>query len=273
MACNGISGDAALSILPTGSQDMPHFTTSDGFSIAWYDLGTGADDPPILLQHGYSATTSSEWLECGIAAALAGLGRRVIGVDALGHGGSSHPHDPVVYGERRMARDIAELVTSLGIESYDLVGYSMGAVVAAIAGSTDNRIRRLVLGGVGEAVPLLGGVDTRELDNLAMAAALETEYEAGLAPGWAWLRQFAAQVGNDRLALAAQARSINANPIALDQITATTMVLAGDADPLAIRPEVLAAAIPGAVLALVPGDHTSSRLGPAFTAELVAFLR
>jgi pimeloyl-ACP methyl ester carboxylesterase len=251
---------------------MPHFTTSDGLSIAWYELGTGADEPPILLQHGYSATTSSEWLECGIAASLASLGRRVIGVDALGHGGSDHPHDPALYGERRMARDIIELTQSLGITAYDLVGYSMGAVVAAIAGSADTRIRRLVLGGVGEAVHLLGGVDTRELDNLAMAAALEAESEAALAPGWLWLRQFAARLGNDRLALAAQARSINATPIALDQITATTMVLAGDADPLAIRPEALAAAIPGASLTLVPGDHTSARLGPAFTAALLHFL-
>lgn len=251
---------------------MPHFTTSDGFSIAWYELGTGVDDPPIVLQHGFSATTDSEWRECGIAAALAGLGRRVIGVDALGHGGSSHPHDPVVYGERRMARDIGELVSRLGIESYDLVGYSMGAVVAAIAGSTDSRIRRLVLGGVGEAVPLLGGVDTRELKNLDLAAALEAETEAGLAPGWVEYRRWIARVGNDRLALAAQARSVNATPIALAQITAKTLVLAGDADPLAIRPEALAAAIPGATLTLVPGDHTSARLGPAFTAALVDFL-
>lgn len=252
---------------------MPHFTTSDGFSIAWYDLGAGNDQPPILLQHGYSATTKSEWVDCGIAAQLAGLGRRVIAVDALGHGGSSHPHDPHHYGERRMARDIAGLVTSLGIEAYDLVGYSMGAVIAAIAGSTDRRIRGLVLGGVGEAVPLLGGVDTRELDNLAMAAALEAESDEGLAPGWIGLRRFADKQGNDRLALAAQARAINATPIALGEITAKTMVLAGDADPLAIRPEALAAAIPGATLTLVPGDHTSSRLGPAFTEALLDFLR
>jgi pimeloyl-ACP methyl ester carboxylesterase len=78
--------------------------------------------------------------------------------------------------------------------------------------------------------------------------------------------------GNDRLALAAQARVVNARPIALASIRVPTLVLAGTSDPLAVRPEVLAGAIPGARLELVPGDHGTSRTSPEFTRALTAFL-
>jgi pimeloyl-ACP methyl ester carboxylesterase len=54
--------------------------------------------------------------------------------------------------------------------------------------------------------------------------------------------------------------------------TAPTLVLAGDADPLADRPEALAAAIPGARVAVVPGDHSTALRTPAFAAALVDFL-
>jgi hypothetical protein len=49
-------------------------------------------------------------------------------------------------------------------------------------------------------------------------------------------------------------------------------VLAGDADPLAARPQVLADAIAGARLQLVAGDHLGAVGDPAFTAALVEFL-
>jgi len=71
----------------------------------------------------------------------------------------------------------------------------------------------------------------------------------------AMFRQFAEGTGSDMLALAAKARAGLRTPIALEKITARTLVLAGDSDMLATQPEVLAAAIPGASLKVIAGDH------------------
>ncbi|RYE07153.1 MAG: alpha/beta fold hydrolase [Hyphomicrobiales bacterium] len=252
---------------------MPnHFTTSDGFRIAFHELGGPPDGFPIILQHGYTANTQSEWVSCGIADALAALGRRVIGIDALGHGASDRPHEAAHYGEARMARDVSALASHLGLKQFDLVGYSMGAVVALLCATGEPRLRRLAIGGVGEAVVLLGGVDTRSLDNNVLAEVMLADDPSSFPEGVQGFRRNAEARGNDRFALAAQARSINNRPIALDRISIPTLVLAGDADPLAIRPEVLAKAIPGARLQLVPGDHTTARTSPEFTRALVAFL-
>jgi pimeloyl-ACP methyl ester carboxylesterase len=78
--------------------------------------------------------------------------------------------------------------------------------------------------------------------------------------------------GLDREALAAHLRAAHRSPIALDRITAPTLVLPGDADPFAARPEVLAAAIPGAELRVVPGDHATALSSPEFAAALLGFL-
>jgi pimeloyl-ACP methyl ester carboxylesterase len=249
-----------------------HFTSSDGFRIAWHELGGPRDGVPVILQHGYTANTQSEWVGCGIAAAIAGLGRRVIGIDALGHGASDRPHEPRHYGEARMARDVSALVSQLRLAAFDLVGYSMGAVVSVLCATDEPRLRRLAIGGVGEAVVLLGGVDTRALDNNILAEVMLAEDPSAFPEGVQAFRRNAEARGNDRLALAAQARAVHARPIALDRIAVPTLVLAGTSDPLAIHPEVLAAAIPGAKLKPVPGDHGTARTSPEFTRALVAFL-
>src|SRR5690606_41731928 len=88
-------------------------------------------------------------------------GRRVVTIDARGHGASSKPHDPLFYGEEKMAADVRTLLDLLGEPSYDLVGYSMGAIVSALVASQEPRIRLLVIGRYDAAVVELGGVDTR----------------------------------------------------------------------------------------------------------------
>ncbi|HMH93577.1 MAG TPA: hypothetical protein VK586_21160 [Streptosporangiaceae bacterium] len=62
-------------------------------------------------------------------------------------------------------------------------------------------------------------------------------------------------VGGDRLALAAQAEALYSDPIPVHLISAPTLVLAGDADPLTRGADQLAAAMPRATLTTLPGDH------------------
>jgi hypothetical protein len=85
-------------------------------------------------------------------------------------------------------------------------------------------------------------------------------------------RTLADRVGADRKALLAQASSIYRGGIPLQRISAPTLVLAGDAAPLAVRPEVLAGAIPDAKLQIVSGDHMQAVGDPSFSASIVDFL-
>lgn len=245
------------------------FTTADGLSLAWYELAEGSAEPPIVLQHGFSSSTWFEWVQCGIAAAVVGVGRRVIGLDARGHGASDKPHDTAFYGGDKMAADLIDLVGSLGIETYDLVGYSMGGGIAAEVAATDPRVRRVVISGVGERI--LGG--DAAFSTKSLAAAFRADSEDGLTEIERNMRNGAISRDNDLLALAAHCEVVTFDPIDLSTVRADTLVIAGDTDPLARNPEAIAEAIPGARLVIVPGDHWHSKRSPEYSAALVDFLK
>ena len=201
-------------------------------------------------------------------------GRWVVSIDARGHGCSEKPHDPALYGEATMARDLVDLVDRLEVRSYDLVGYSMGGVVALLAATGDVRVRRLVIGGLGAGAIEHGGVDRLTLPPSAVAAAMEAPDPALITEPMAQqMRLFADASGADRFALAAQARAVHGDPISFERILSPTLVIAGESDPLARSPEVLVQALPDARLQRVPGDHFGALFAPSFCDSIVAFLR
>ena len=253
------------------------FETSDGLNIAFEDWPAEPGPevgPPVVLHHGFIADARLNWLYGGVVTAFTAAGRRVIGPDARGHGRSDKPHDPALYGEDRMSQDLAELLDHLGLTEIDLVGYSMGAIVALITASRDRRIRRLVIGGVGSAVVELGGVERRNVDRKQLVEALLADDLGGITdPTALQFREFADAIPwNDRRALAAQAQSIHRDGVDLASITAPTLLIVGRDDPLATRPEVLAGAIPGGRLLVVAGDHAGALGDPAFVPAMVEFL-
>jgi pimeloyl-ACP methyl ester carboxylesterase len=252
---------------------IKRFTTWDEIEIAYEEWGSRGSSPPVVLHHGFVVDANANWVVSGVVEALLGAGRWVLAPDARGHGRSDKPHDPSAYGELRMARDLAVLLDLIGTPQVDLVGYSMGAIVALLLSSEDDRIRRLAVGGVGSGVIECGGVDRRAVSNESIIHALGAEDAATLEDsGAAAFRRLADAVGADREALAAQAASRHQGGVALERISAPTLVLAGDSDPLAARPEVLAAAIPNATLMLVSGDHIGAIGDPRFTRSIVDFL-
>ena len=245
----------------------------DGIEIVYEEWGGPAAAPPVVLHHGFVVNADANWVLTGVVAALLAAGRSVIAPDARGHGRSQKPHDAARYGEHRMARDLAALLDIVAAPAVDLVGYSMGAVVCLLLAADDARVRRLVVGGVGSGVVECGGVDRRAVSNESIVAALTAEDPSTLnEPGAAAYRALADALHADRRALAAQAASRYRAGVALERITAPTLVLAGDADPMAVRPEVLAAAIPGASLRMLAGDHMQAVADPAFAESIVAFL-
>lgn len=252
---------------------MTRFVSWDGTEIAYQEWGERTSSPPVVLQHGFVADANANWVATGVVDALLAAERRVIAPDARGHGVSQKPHDPARYGEHRMARDLAALLETCAEPEVDLVGYSMGAIVALILASESSGVRRLVIGGVGSGVIECGGVDRRAVSNEAIIEALRVEDPAEIdVPEAAAFRMLADALGADRQALVAQASSIYRGEIALQRISAPTLILAGDEDPLAIRPQVLCEAIPDARLELVPGNHMAALGAPRFARSIVEFL-
>ncbi|MGB3439263.1 MAG: alpha/beta hydrolase [Actinophytocola sp.] len=250
---------------------MPTFQASDGITLTYSCWGEG---PLVVLHHGFIANTRTNWVLPGIVEALVDAGRRVVAIDARGHGESEKPHDPARYGESRMAEDVMALVDLLDERAgYDLVGYSMGAIVALIVATRDSRVRSVVAAGVGSAVVELGGVDTRAVGRNGIRDALLADDPASLSPAGMGFRAFVDAVGGDRVALAAQAAALHATPIPLDTIAIPALVLVGRDDHLATRPEVLADAIRGAALQVVPGDHLGAVREPDFLHALTGFLK
>ncbi len=265
--------DEACTTRRDRNNKIPRFTSVDGIEIAYYEWGAAGTLPPVLLHHGFISNATVNWVTPGVVAALSDAGRQVIALDARGHGASGKPHDPSVYGEDKMARDLRQLVDVVGAAQVDLVGYSMGALVALLAASQDARIHRLVVGGIGAGVVDLGGMESRRTRMTAVVAALLAEDPNTITePVAKSFRAFADRVGGDREALAAQAASAQVRPIPLDQITAPTLVLAGDSDPFAAQPEVLAAAIPTARVLILPGDRLSVVRNRRFAPAIVEFL-
>ena len=252
---------------------MRSFEAGDGVEIAYEVWGDETELPPVVLHHGFTVDAQSNWFAPGVVTALVEAGRQVVAPDARGHGRSAKPHDPDSYGEERMAEDLGLLIDEIGATEIDLVGYSMGAIVSLLYASREDTVRRLAIGGVGCGVVECGGVDRRWITQEEVIDALEEEDISRIEEGGALrFRQLTDALGGDRRAMAAQARAVYQGGVDLDRISVPTLVLAGESDPLAARPEVLADAIPDARLQILDGDHFLALGDPRFKQEIVEHL-
>ncbi|GAB3208171.1 alpha/beta fold hydrolase [Nocardia tengchongensis] len=250
---------------------MAKFTTWDGLELN-YRVWEG-EGVPVVLQHGIVADTNANWMSMGVVAALEKAGHHVISLDARGHGRSDKPHDPARYSWQAMADDMRALFDHLALDQVALVGYSMGGIISLLVAGADARVQRLVIGGIGAGVVDCGGIDWRVIQAQDIVTAMSGD--AADVPELARMfRILADALGADRAAIAAVATALNEAPIeSLTGVTVPTLVLAGDADPLAVEPQRLAAALPNAECVVVKGDHLAAVADPAFAAALVDFLR
>lgn len=245
---------------------MDRFASFDGLEIAFTVLGAG---PDTLLMHGFASDAARNWVAPGIAGALVAAGRRVIMYDARGHGASGKPHDSASYENEAMVRDAAAVVDHLSLMAVDVVGYSMGAIVATRFVPTAPRVRSLVLGGIGARL-VIGRPVNRAAIATALSASPGTVIRDRAARAF---RRFAERSGNDLDALSAIQRvPHHGMPGPLDEIRVPTLVLAGRADELAGSPSGLAAHIPNAIARSVPGDHLTAVAEPEFVAAVIEFL-
>jgi len=222
--------------------------------------------------HGFASSKEVNWVQPGWVSTLTGADRRVIALDDRGHGQSSKLYDPAEYHTTKMAGDVRALLDHLEIERADVMGYSMGARIAAfLALEHPVVVRSMVLGGLG--MHLIDGVGLPE----SIAEALEAPSLADVADTQGrTFRAFADQTRSDRRALAACIRG-SRQVLTREQaasIQTPTLIAVGTKDPIAGSAEELAAAMPNAKALPIPGrDHMLAVGDKVFKAGVLEFLR
>ena len=248
---------------------MSGFQSFDGVGLAYESYGS-PDGVPALLLHGFAADSMANWVRPHVVEALVDAGRRVITLDARGHGHSEKPHDPASYADDAMVRDAQALLDHLGVDQVDVCGYSMGAMTTYALVARESRARSAVLGGVGARLggPALAKRAPRIAEALLADDPSKVEDRTAAA-----FRSFADSTGADLRALAAIQRSRRSVPLPDGaSIQVPTLVLVGDGDVLVGDPHELAARIPGAEVTVVSGDHLSAVFDPRFRERIVGWL-
>ena len=132
----GVDGVAA-SLEPAWSTACrPSIPTACGWPSS-----TRATGDPVLLIHGFASSVRTNWIEPGWVSLLTGRGFRVVAFDNRGHGESEKLYDRALYSAPLMAEDARRLMDHLGIPRADVMGYSMGARIAAFLALDTSRAR------------------------------------------------------------------------------------------------------------------------------------
>jgi pimeloyl-ACP methyl ester carboxylesterase len=108
--------------------------------IAYDDAGSG--ERPLVLVHGFTGYRRD--FEAQLPA-LAGLGR-TLAPDLRGHGETGPAADPVTYTLAQLAEDLLGFLDALGVARCDLLGHSLGGMLALRAAlRAPERVASLVL--------------------------------------------------------------------------------------------------------------------------------
>ncbi len=266
-----------------------------GIEIECEDIGEG--DRPFVLVHGFTGSRD-DWREQ--LPHLATFGR-VITLDQRGHGGSTNTGDPATYTLEQMAADLGLALDALGVERCDLLGHSMGGMVALrFALAQPDRTASLVLMdtapcGIEMLPPAVieasaGLVREHGMARLASLmregartnrnaapAALATMERFGFDP-W-WDRVTAKLVNMDPEAFATLGVALSKQTDLsgrLGEIACTTRVIVGEQDvPFRKPSEVMGSRISNATLDVIPDAAHSPQLenNPAWSAAIEGHLR
>lgn len=108
-----------------------------------HSVAEAGSGEPLMLVHGFTGAKEdfADFLD-----GFADRGWHVVAPDLRGHGASEAPEDEDAYSFEAMADDVVALADTLGWETFDLLGHSMGGMVAQVlALRVPERLRSLVL--------------------------------------------------------------------------------------------------------------------------------
>ena len=261
-----ISCEALLNWIMT--EASVHFWMAlDGVELAYHEMGSGH---AVILLHGLFSDAQMNWIKFGHAERIASEGFRVIMPDLRAHGESGKPHDPANYPPDILVRDLRELIAHLGVQEFDLGGFSLGARTTIDAVSHGVSPRRAVLAGTG--VDVLTNWERRCRFFLE---AIERFDEARRGdPHWLSI-QFMRTMKIDLQAAALLLKALGDHPSpeeALSAFTMPTLVVCGSEDQENGSARKLAAALPNARYEEIPGTHMSSVTRPELGEKIAAFL-
>lgn len=231
----------------------------NGLDLFYRDNGSG---DPLLLLHGFTGS-GDDWQHV-FAQPIDGW--RVIAPDLRGHGRSTNPGDTFRFAD--VARDVFALLDALGVDRVSAIGVSAGAnTLLHMATQQPSRVRAMVHVSGTPRFPDQARVIMRTMTTETRSEAEWAEMRARHHQGddqiralWRHAREFA----EDRI-------DMNFKADTLSRITARTLIVHGDRDPLypvELAVELLRG-IPNAALWVVPnGGH-----GPIFGEQAAPFVR
>ncbi len=241
----------------------------DGTKLAVHRMGAGSSGRrPVLLLHGLFSNARTNWIKFGHAAKLVEAGFAVIMPDLRAHGDSAAPHDAAAYPDDVLAKDVHALVEALGLDAFDLAGFSLGARTAARAVITGLGPRKLVLTGMG--LEGLSGWDGRAaffIDAIDRFDTIRRGDRAFMAKSF--MKTMKVDLVAARLLLQSVA---DATAEQLAAIIMPTMVLCGAKDHDNGSAPALARMLADAQYVEIPGTHMSSVTEGALGDAMVSFL-
>jgi len=244
--------------------------TANGLEIAYEAIGDG---PPLVLLHGATSIGRDDF-----AAQIPLLSKtfRLLIPDQRGHGRTRWDAERG-FEERWLADDLAGFADALGLESFHLLGFSMGGTVALHFGARwPDRLRTVVIAGTSPDREPRTSVARRLMDPVradrdepAWAAVLARRHDAGQGKGrWRQLLPaIAADIGRQTLVTAAE----------LHRVDAPALIAVGDRDPFVPVGQAwaLQRQLPDARLLVVPGcgHEVTARAAGVFNEVVTRFYR
>jgi pimeloyl-ACP methyl ester carboxylesterase len=231
----------------------------NGLQLFYRDSGSGE---PLLLLHGFTGS-GDDWQHV-FTDPIAGY--RIVAPDLRGHGRSTNPSGVFRFAD--IARDIFALLDGLGIDRVKAIGMSAGAnTLLHLATQQPSRITAMIHV---SGTPRFPDQARAIMRTMMEAGRSETEWtemrgrhhhgDDQIRALWRHAREFA----DDR-------DDMNFTPVSLSAITAKTLIVHGDRDPLyPVEQAVeLFRGIAGASLWVIPGGGH----GPIFGEQAAPFVR
>ncbi len=245
----------------------------EGVNIFYEVDGVDNDRPPIILTHGYSAT--SEMWRPNLEAL--GAQRRIITWDIRGHGRSDSPEDQSLYSSELSVADMEAILDATGTKKAVVGGLSLGGYLSlAFHLQHPDRVAALMLFDTG---PGFKRDEPREAWNRT-AEATAAAYEARGLEALPNRPEVGRSTHRGASGLAKAARGIlvqyDARVIeSLPRIAVPVLVVVGALDtPFLAASDYMASKVPGAIKAVIPeAGHASNIDQPeAFNRIVLDFL-
>jgi len=239
-----------------------YFISFDGVKIYYEVRGRGGGEP-VLLVHGFIVNGES-WKMTAVYTGLINAGYKVITMDLRGNGKSDKPREDSSYANDAEAKDLMGLVSWLGIDRYNIVGYSRGSIITARLLVKDKRVSKAVMGGMGADF-----TDPNWTRRIRFYRALSGDSVKELES----MVNYVKKSGLDQQVLAwLQKEQPSTSKEELGAVTQPVLVICGDQDTDNGSADQLVKLFKHGTRVSVPGDHGSASRSPEFSARVISFL-